>query len=108
MSRANLLDLLLARFPKMGRSELFGLSIGKSRRGDAFPEKLPGPKLKTEIVRRTCVCQELDAPGKVESLEVFEVLEHVDAGQARAVEKVESWGLSFFKDGLAVARSLKT
>ena len=37
-----------------------------------------------------CVCWELAASGKVESLEVPEIPEYVDAGELDAVNKVES------------------
>jgi hypothetical protein len=42
------------RFPKMGRTELFGLqSVEESGWAINFIRKLPRPILKTEIVRRT-------------------------------------------------------
>ena len=52
--RPALLDLLPARFPKMGRTGNFGLqSFQESGSAMDFIRKLPRPILKTEIVRRT-------------------------------------------------------
>ena len=53
---ANLLDLLPTRLPKSSEPEILGLqSVGESGSAANFVWKLPWPKPKTEIVRRTGV-----------------------------------------------------
>jgi hypothetical protein len=55
LSRANLLDLLPTRFPKMGRTGNFSVCADwKSRRALGSIRKVPGPKRKTAILQRMC------------------------------------------------------
>jgi hypothetical protein len=54
LSRGNLVDLLPARFPKMGSTGSFRpAERSRKRLGVNFIRKLPRPILKTEIVQRT-------------------------------------------------------
>jgi len=55
ISQANLLDLLPARFPKMGRTGSFrSVRIGKDSWALGSLRKVPVPKWKTAILQRMC------------------------------------------------------